>query len=340
MNIYSPLFLTNCTQALARDLGLSNYTTLFDAIYKTESPSSEDDSDEADYPTSPDAIPLSKAGSLFLITSFVFSSILFGSKAELPKLSMFPDHAKLVKQFVGVLGPENIGGEDLGVVDAILALGLWLEHNNMFVSGPLEDEDFLQHLQLLSLLSANSPSPNSRYGAHILTSSILHAHPADRVRLTFISDTLEHCPYESLKASAVAWLKEEIMTSNDRKSENVFASTGALGAVRPYLFPDNSALAKASDEELLQELQQAFPFHMAVVNFLFFIGGENYKHVVPSGMLTVVEEIYLGPLRSAQQKLVTALDGDSMPAETDIDNVRVEMQLFGDRIAMCSEERT
>jgi hypothetical protein len=139
-----------------------------------------------------------------------------------------------------------------------------------------------------------------------------------------------------LKGSAVAWLKEEIMTAHERKSENIFGTTVALGAAQPYLFPDTSALLGASDEELLQELGQAFPFHMAVVNFLFFVGGENYVHVVPSGMTTVVEEIYLGPLRSAQQKLLTALDSGSMPLGTDVDGTRVEMQLLGDRITMCS----
>ncbi len=217
------------------------------------------------------------------------------------------------------------------MIDAILAIGLWLEHNNQFVSGPLEDEDFLQHLQTLSLLSANTPSPTLRYAAHVFTSSILHAHPVDRLRLSFISDTLEYCPYETLKASAVSWLKEEIITAQERKSENVFASTIALAAAQPYLFPDTSALTGASDEELLQELEQAFPFHMAIVNFLFFIGGEQYAHVVPSGMMAVVEEIYLGPLRIVQEKAVKALEGEKSE-----DSSVVELQLLGERIALCS----
>ncbi|KAE9373974.1 DUF1760-domain-containing protein [Stipitochalara longipes BDJ] len=311
--------------ALARDLGLSSYETLFDAIYKTDSHPAEYDPEE-NYPSSPGDIPLSQAGSLFLITSFVFSSILFESKLPQPKLSIFPDHAKLVKHFIGVDGPSSIGGEEPGVVDAILAIGLWLEHNNQFVSGPLEDEEFLQHLQTLSLLSANNPSPTLRYAAHVFTSSILHAHPVDRLRLTFISDTLENCPYENLKASAVSWLKEEIIMAQERKAENVFASTVALAAAQPYLFPDTSPLADASDEELSQELGQAFPFHMAVINFLFFIGSEAYAHVVPSGMMTVVEEIYLGPLRVAQEKAEKGSEGEGS----------FELQLLGERIAMCS----
>ncbi|MAD83662.1 MAG: hypothetical protein CL912_11940 [Deltaproteobacteria bacterium] len=216
-------------------------------------------------------------------------------------------------------------------------MGLWLENDNNFVAGPLEDEDFLQHLQSVSLLSANTPSPTLRYAAHVLTSSILHAHPMDRLRLTFISDTLEHCPYESLKGSAVSWLKEELITAHTRGSENAFASTVALAAAQPYLFPDTSPLADASDDELLQEMEQSFPFHMAVVNFLYFIGGKTYSHLVPAGMLGVVEEIYLGPLRLAQEKGLEILN-PSPESLAHVGGSKMDLQLLGDRIAMCSRQ--
>ena len=289
---------------------------------------------EESYPSSPGDIPLSQAGSLFLIASIIFSSVLFGSKAQLPDLTIFPDHAKLVTHFIGVSGPQSIGEEEPGVIDAVIAIGLYLEHSSKFVSGPLEDEEFLQHLQSLSLLSANNPSPSLRYAAHVLTSAILHAHPVDRIRLAFISDTLENCPYETLKGSAVSWLKEEIITAHERKSENTFGSTAALAAVQPYLFPDTSALAEASSEELIQELEQAYPFHMVVVNFLYFISGNQYSHLVPTGMTAVVEEIYLGPLRTAQERAIKALDASSTGSE----EFKVELQLLGERIAVSSAQ--
>jgi hypothetical protein len=273
------------------------------------------------------------------MTSFVFASVLFESKYPQPNITLFPDHGKLVSHFIGTGGPQLIGSEESGVIDAILAIGLWLENTNKFVNGPLEDDDFLQHLQSLSLLSANTPSPSLRYAAHVLTSSILHAHPVDRVRLTFVTDTLEHCPYEALKASAVSWLKEEIITAHERKSENVFSSTAALGAAQPYLFPSTEAISEASDEELVQELTQSFPFHMAVVNFLYFVGGKQYSHIVPPGMMAVVEEIYLGPLRSAEQQAVTVLGSGSLDnALGEVGDVKVELQLLGERIAMASKQ--
>jgi len=310
---------------------LTEYDALFEAIDKADSPV-EDDLEE-NYPSTPADISLSPAGVLFLITSFIFSSILFKSTTPLPNLSIFPDHTKLVKQFIGTDGPATVGTEQAGVIDAILAIGLWLEHNNQFVTGPLEDDDFLQHLQSLSLLSANNPSPTLRYGAHVLASSILHAHPVDRLRLAFITDTLEHCPYETLKASAVSWLKEEIITVHERKSENIFSSTVALAATQPYLFPDLTPMVNATDEEILEDLAQSFPFHMAVVNFLYFIGGKQYAHVVPSAMMAVVDEIYLEPLKAAQERTVAKLESRS---EKEQEGMKVELQLLGERIAMSS----
>ncbi|KAH8599998.1 YAP-binding/ALF4/Glomulin [Bisporella sp. PMI_857] len=324
--------------ALLRDLGLSDYTLLLNAIYKDE-PNLTDDSSEEHYPTSPESIPLSQAGSLFLLTSQIFSSVIFGSKTPTPSISIFPDHAKLVTQFIGTSGASTIGSEDPGVVDAVLAIGLWLENTNAFVAGPLEDDDFLQHLQTLSLISANNPSPTLRFAAHTLTSSILHAHPVDRVRLTFITDTLEHCPYEALKASAVSWLKDELITAQTRAVENAFSSTVALAAAQPYLFPDTSALEDASDEELIQELAQVFPFHMAVVNFLYFVGGETYRHLAPEAMISVVQEIYLGPLKKAQERAVVALDGGAKPGlGRDVEDIKLEVGLLGERIKICEAQ--
>jgi hypothetical protein len=286
-------------------------------------------------------VPLSRAGSLYLVAYYVFSSVIFDANVSLPPMSLFPGHAKLIQQFLGTSGPTTVGSEETAVIDSLLAIGLWLEKSNKFVSGPLEDEDFLQYLQTLSLLSANTPDPNLRYGAHTLLSLILHAHPVDRIRLTFIVDTLENCPYETLRASAVGWLKEELITAHERKSENVFSSTVALASAQPYLFPDTSALAQATDSEAWEEFRQSFPFHMAVLNLLYFARADAYAAVVPSGMLTVAEEIYLTPLRTMQGCLRASLQpgGEIYKslAESEVGAAAAEVDLFGQRIEMSAE---
>jgi len=210
---------------------------------------------------------------------------------------------------------------------------------NSFVSGPLSDTTYLQHLQTLSLLSAQNPAPTLRYAAHTLTSALLHAHPTDRLRLTFITDTLENCPFETLKASAVSWLKEELIIARERKSDNAFSSTIALAAAQPYLFPDTSALEAATDAEAIQELAQVFPFHIAVVNFLYFITNTNYTHLVPPGMTAVVEELYLGPLKKAQVQAFTALEnGAETELGRDKEAVKIELQLLGERIDVVEKQ--
>lgn len=266
---------------------------------------------------------------------------MFETNVTLPPLSIFPGHASLVKQFIGTNGPANIGTEQASVIDSILAIGFWLEKSNKFVSGPLDDEDFLQYLQTLSLISANCPSSSLRYGAHILLSYILHAHPVDRTRLAFMIDTLENCPYETLKASAVGWLKEELITAQERKSENLFSSTVALTSAQPYLFPDVSALAQATDSEAWEELKLTFTFHMAVLNFLYFLSGAGFAHVVPPGMRTVAEEIYLAPLRAAQARVKASLQPDGEVHKSmeviDASVASGEVDLLGQRLEMCME---
>ncbi|KAI1006960.1 hypothetical protein K3495_g1259 [Podosphaera aphanis] len=312
--------------ALARDLGLVDYSNLLEIISETESVSSTENNPDSVFPGN---VAFSKTGSLFLITSYVFSSIVFQSKLDLPDLKIFPDHAKLITRFIGINGPAEIGGEESGVIDAILALGLWLENENKFIAGSLQDQEFLEYLQLLSLLSANTPSSSLRYAAHVLCSHILHAHPVDRVRLSFISDTLEHCPFDTLRASAVSWLKDEIMTAMDRKSNTVFTSSAALVATQPFLFPSLSDLYETNDENLMHGIAQSFPFHMAILNFLLFISGERYSHITPPGMLKVVEDIYLQPLKSAQERLLSLV---SQNPDDNSESMIMDLHLLGERI--------
>lgn len=242
---------------------------------------------------------------------------------------IFPDLAKLVQRFLGAIDLPGREPNGDGVTDAIIMIGVWLEENNKFVGGPLDDEDFLQLLQTLSLLSANNHSSSLRNAAHLLTTSILHAHPTDQVRLAFITDTLEHCPFEALKGSAVSWLKEEIITAEERKAENVFSTTVALSATQPYLFPDTSSLAEASDAELMEELSESYPFHIAIVNFISFLAGNKYSHVVPSSMFTVVEEVYLSTLVSGVNKAVSVTSGHS---GKNIEGQEAELSLLAFRI--------
>ncbi|OBT46727.1 hypothetical protein VE00_02627 [Pseudogymnoascus sp. WSF 3629] len=330
--------------ALARDVGLNGVDYLFNAP-EQDLPTPPNEPESEDFsPTSPEDIPLSLTGCLFLTANAIFSSVLFSNtNVTLPALSIFPSLSLLVQKFIGTTSLESSGTESPPILDAILSIGLWLEHTDHFVAGPLDPTDYLQLLQTLSLVSANCPEPTLRHAAHILTSNILHAHPTDRLRLNFISDTLEHCPFEPLRASAVGWLKEELVRAHTRKSDDLFATPAAVAALQPYLFPYESMLEAETDSELWEDFRRTFPFHMAALNLIFFLNSEEYKSVVPEGSMSVIEEVYLQPLRTARGRLEKAAkEGGELEKVVGAEEVKeglVEVRLLGDRLDMCLEQQ-
>jgi hypothetical protein len=216
-------------------------------------------------------------------------------------------------------GLGSIGTESSAAIDAILALGIWLCATSHFYSelempavptasstdldGQLDinmasftspsshleleasdaviekSEPFREYLQRLSLLSSRTPIPNLRYSAHIVTSSVLHSHPSDILRLAFIKDTLEYCPFENLKASAVDWFKTEVLSSSQASNaKNLNTPTSrteisipvSLHVLGPHLFPNLSSLVGEPLGELWEQLKPNFSFWTASL-YLFWL---------------------------------------------------------------------
>ena len=142
------------------------------------------------------------------------------------------------------------------------------------------DYVFNNVLQRLSLLSANMPSPVLRYHAHLLTSNVLHLNPSENSRLAFIRDTLEHCPFENLKASAIGWLKDEILAAEKAEQSNkepdvehsIFATPAALTTLAPFIFPSPEKLMEGQSILDSYSTFQAYePFYLAVLNLLYLL---------------------------------------------------------------------
>jgi hypothetical protein len=302
--------------ALAQDLSLSN-SELRKTILDPESETTGLPNIEEEPPSSATDIPLSKTGSLLLFTARSIKEELYSKSTTGGdvQIDVFPDHAALLSNFTSEVGLQNAGLEPEALLDAILALGLIaLERNR--VGEPRDDDHFTKYLQTTSLISANTPSPSLRYHAHYLTSTILRSHPSDVVRLTFIRDTLEHCPYENLKASAVAWLKGETLEANmqhhshSHDGENkhdddssIFATPVALQTVRPYLFPDLSQSWTSTGElsEGWMQFKQELGFYLAALNFYYLLLTAKVLHenldIVGLHRESGIEESYLKPLK-------------------------------------------
>ncbi|KAJ9638797.1 YAP1-binding protein 1 [Coniosporium tulheliwenetii] len=286
-------------------------------------------SEEDDPPASAQDIPLSKHGALFMFTAREVSEVLHGARPTAPPINIFPQHATVLQNYIDIADPATIGTQEEAIVDTIIALGLLaLSKNN--IGEPASDEEFTLYLQSTSLLSANSPSPTLRYHAHYLTASVLRSHPSDTVRLSFIRDTLEHCPYENLKACAVGWLKGEIIEANpptplsasksaagpssdphapsstDQKDADpsIFTTPFALSTVAPHLFPDlTHDLAAPSLAESYTNFKTSLSFYLATLNFYYLLLCAKHLH----GPLDVpgmhqendIGGSYLWPLRQA-----------------------------------------
>ncbi|KAF1849295.1 DUF1760-domain-containing protein [Cucurbitaria berberidis CBS 394.84] len=303
--------------ALTQDLGLEYeelLRTVMDAeVEKRGVPGTEDEP-----PATADDIPLSRTGSLFLIAAQNVKQELYASAkdAQSSSIPIFPGHATIISNFVGQLGPQTVGLEPEALLDVIVALGLIaLERNN--VGEPKDDESFAQYLQAISLISANTPSPSLRGHAHYLTTTVLRSHPHDLVRLTFIRDTLEYCPYENLKASAVSWLKGETLEANapgphddDEGHTSIFATPVALSTVAPYLWPNVTKQYAFTDADLADtwmQFRQELGFYVAALNFYYLLLQAKYLHG-PLGVKDLkIGDHYLTPLKSAAARFQAEL---------------------------------
>ena len=275
--------------ALTDDLGLK-YDNLLRTVMDSEDEKRGIPGTEDEPPATAADIPLSRTGALLLIAAQDVKQELYASaKQDVPSsISIFPEHATILNNFIGTLGPQTVGMEPEPLLDAVLTFGLIaLEKNN--VGEPKDDESFAQYLQTVSLISANSPSPSLRGHAHYLTTTVLRSHPHDLVRLTFIRDTLEHCPYENLKASAVSWLKGETLEANgprvqsgddEHEETNIFATPVAISTVAPYLWPDLSKTYGASTnlEDSWVQFRQELGFYVAALNFYYLLLQAEHLH--------------------------------------------------------------
>ncbi|KAF2746206.1 DUF1760-domain-containing protein [Sporormia fimetaria CBS 119925] len=329
--------------ALAQDLRLST-EELRRTISDPEGETQGALGDEDDPPESAADIPLSKTGALLLFVARIIKHELYDSASTNKDAApaIFPDHATLLSNFVGEVGPQTAGMEPEALLDAILALGLVALHNNN-IGEPKDDDEFTQYLQTLSLISANSPSPGLRYNAHYIVSTVLRSHPSDLLRLTFIRDTLEHCPYENLKASAVGWLKGETLEANmpqageeaEERTESIFATPVALSNVSPFLFPDltDAWNSKSDIVEDWVRFRTELGFYLAALNFYYLLLTATMLHenldIVGLHKSSSIEATYLDPLKSGVKRFREALkEGGSLEnSETGEGTGHAEMDL-------------
>ena len=340
---------------LAQDLKLTDDDLLAAAVAVEKVPA-VGDQDEADPPASAEDIPLSKTGSLLLYTARQASAILYdasskttSSAADDEAFTIFPDHQRLLKHCLSspAQGTGTLGTEPEALIDAALALGLLcLGHDS--VGEPASDEQFNEYLQVVALLSANCPSPNLRGHAHYVASTVLRSQPDDNARLVFIRDTLEHCPFENLKVSAVGWIKGETIEANSPTpmhghaqptadaDRSIFATPFALESLAPYLFPSlHAELINARVTEAWQTFQLNLSFYLTSLNLFYLLLCAKHLHqnlaIADLWKDNDMAGSFLQPLRDASQRFREALDGGELTEER-TNGVMAELTLLDETV--------
>ncbi|KAL8647749.1 MAG: hypothetical protein Q9226_006304 [Calogaya cf. arnoldii] len=336
--------------ALTRDLNLA----LEDLRCALVEPDILADDDSTDLPASASEVPLSRPGCLYLLCASYASAVLFRAPPKhLEELSK-PTFFSLLSDFLGDPSSSTLGSESLSLIDTLLFFGHYaLQDNDLksFLEQPGSDSVFTKALQYFSIISANTPSAALRYAAHLLTSNMLHAHPNDHLRLSFIKDTLQHCPYENLKASAVGWLKDEVLAANntgassvtgqasieadnERTESSVFATPTCIATLASHLFISPNRMTK-------DEFQAHESFLLAALNFYYLLlSREGLKEKLGlQGAMEQVEDLKAdgGWLICLEKGLRRFGDGGVDGEGRDMEGGE-RMNLLEGMIAMCKEK--
>ena len=277
-------------------------------------------------------------GTLYLLVASSAASILFNAPVNLLSIHLFPHYASIVELLIGGTTPASAGSEPLALIDAVLALFTFVEVSD---SVPESVQTYNETVQRVALLSANTPNAILRYQAHVVAKTILASHPEQAIRLDYIKDTLKNCPYEKLKASAVGWLKDEILADNDRgfaigtgEGASVTVPT-TLATVKSYLFIEPQSMISGGDFSPFLAHQS---YILAVLNLMYLILSSEPLRT-SSGEIMADLRSWLVKLRSVAsdiRRIVEAgqEDGEDMipGLETDLALLEGNLEIVGGRL--------
>jgi len=215
-----------------------------------------------------------------------------------------------------IYGP---GQSQPAVIDAILFLGMLALHTGGLGDIPELTEGFFIYLQVFSVISTNTSSPQCRFLANSHVARCLRAHPDEAIRLAYVRDTLEHCPFESVKAAVVGVLKDEIIhattpiakegASSPSTPNSIFGTRLCLTEIFDVLFPDLETTLEGGDDKAWDKFKEIHPRFAATLNlYLLLLLNEDLRlrlGVVETGFAEKVEGRFLEPVRKRMETFKT-----------------------------------
>ncbi|KAI5843765.1 YAP-binding/ALF4/Glomulin [Tricharina praecox] len=269
----------------------------------------EDDHSEIPAPKAADDVPLSKHGALFLLTHRL------STDPHTTHLQIYPDHSTIAETFM-IYAP---GQSKPAVIDSILFLGLYILHTSQSLGDlPEKTETFFIYLQIFSVISTNASSASHRYLANTHVALCLRAHPSEAVRLAYFRDTLEHCPFESVKGAVVGMLKDEIVhattpvlrdgASVPSTPNSIFGTSLCLSEIFAQLFPDLEIALGDDDAKAWEKFRDLYPRFAATIN-LYLLLLLNHELAARLGAANKafgdkVETRFLAPVRKRLDRFI------------------------------------
>lgn len=165
---------------------------------------------------------------------------------------------------------------------------------------------------------------------------MLYSYPDQNVRLEYIKDTLENCPYENLKGSAVGWLKDEIITAGSPKSavkESIFATPAVLTKLTPYLFLSPVSLAAGGDFTPFLAHQG---FFLAVLNLMYLVLSSQTLNVNSWGLMKDLRN-WLQQLGSVAGDIRAIANAGRKGGEASIEGLEMDLGLLEGNMAMVEQ---
>ena len=306
-------------------------------------------------------LPPSRIGLLYASAHDLYCQGLFSEDAQGQHgLKDLKAHASMVKSYIEAVNVSSFGSERLAVVDALLLHGfmsLREIQNDTFAT----DEEFFEYLRPLSVLSAYIPSAKLRYHANILVSTILHMHPSEKTRYNFIKDTLENCPLDNIKVSAIGWFKAELLSASasegqslgveevgdkvanneitEQQRHSLFLQPSTLISLCSLLFPAQSSVVEDPPD---YAIQAQLPLSVTALNLYYLLCSSKLL----SGALKIselaqnydVDNLFVTPLADLAMQYRAARSGGG-DREDEPGTVLPELQLIEATVDRIREVR-
>lgn len=150
----------------------------------------------------PQGIPLSKEGILLLATSARFHDRSNPRSFHLA----FPELIDLTTRFLMDGGGDRASA---GIQDALCFWALWVSRKTTRAEvRAVAKPRFFSYLQMLMYMAAmGTTAPDVRQMAYSITARLLGLH-APEVRLEYLVDTIENCPFPNVREASVRMLKD------------------------------------------------------------------------------------------------------------------------------------